>query len=132
MHLAGDGANVWVALQPSLFRTIRSGGWTAYGVTTLAARVLLYLLVIVGAAAAIAWRRHRLGRRLLLLGAGGLVTLALYFYVESLVATPPPGFPRHKGAERLTNTVYHAGRVFTMEMIHVLVAFSMTRRHVRS
>jgi hypothetical protein len=131
VHVAATGANVWVALQPSLFKTIGSGAWTSYGITMLVVRVLLYLLVITGAAAALAWRRHRLGRRLLLLGAGGLVALALYFYVESFVATPPPGFPRYKGAERVTNAVYDVGRVITMEMIHVLVLFALTRRHVR-
>jgi hypothetical protein len=131
VRVADVAALVWIRLQPSLFKTIGSGAWTTYGTTMLVIRVLLYLAVIGGAAAALLWRRHRPGRRLLLLGAGGLLSLALYFYVESFVATPPPDFPRYKGAERVTNIVSHAGRVLTGAMIHGLVIFALARRHVR-
>ena len=130
VRLVQAGVSVWLSLQPSLFRTIRSGPFTAYRIVILSVTVLLILALIGGAALWLLRHRRVVARRLLLIGAAGLLALSVYGYVKFRVS-PPPDFPREKGLERVKNTTSAIGRIITTEMIHGLLIFALTRRHVR-
>ena len=132
VRLADRGALVWISLQPALFKSIGSAPWTPHAAGVMAAAVLLHLALISGAAAALLSRGRHAGRRLLLLGAAGLLALNVYGFVRPFVTAPPPGMPRYQGPQAITNTVNAVGRVLTGEMIHVLVILAMARRRPRA
>ena len=130
-QLATTGNVLWMRLAPTLYRRGGVDPWPLLSFTTATVmlRGVCDVLVIAGAVAAAA--RMRSARRLLLIGAAGLVVLVTYGFVRS-AAWGPGQWVGYKGADFFGQVVYDGTYYVQTVIVRALLVYAMTRPHVKA
>lgn len=127
-------ANIfWIWLRPGAFQRVGVEPWPAFSVSILliASRVLFDAMVVAGAAGAAA--RLRAARALLLLGAAGLVVVAVAGQVRNSFFFEPTNLSNNEGLPDLIHAVVSQLTWLAQSIIvHLLLIYALTRPSARA